>query len=172
MRGADMSDCWIPNLELYDDFDGEYPEYFDFLYEIFKNDFIDSNPKFDNKNVVIRKHPIQLGKEEAFFHVTCKDFQHEGDREPDLRRCERIRWVRAFIENYQCDSSKCPACDGVRVWEEEYKSGIRVHLLLEEERYMVVLEKRESYVLLITAFYFDYDNALERKLKKWKKLHK
>lgn len=172
MRGADMSDCWIPNLEFYDDFDGEYPEYFDFLYEIFKSDFIDSNPKFENKNVVIRKHPIQLGKEEAFFHVTCKDFQHNGDRDPDFRRCERIRWVRAFIENYNCDSSKCPECDGVKVWEEEYKSRTRVHLLLEEERYMVVVEKRESYVLLITAFYFDYDNALERNLKKWEKFHK
>lgn len=33
-----MSDCWIPNLEFYDDFDGEYHEYFDFLYEIFKSD--------------------------------------------------------------------------------------------------------------------------------------
>ena len=30
---------------------------------------------------------------------------------------------------------------------------------------MVVIEKRTNYYQLITAFYFDYDNALEKKLK-------
>ena len=30
---------------------------------------------------------------------------------------------------------------------------------------MVVIEKRPKYYQLITAFYFDYDNALEKKLK-------
>jgi hypothetical protein len=38
-------------------------------------------------------------------------------------------------------------------------------LLLEEERYMVVLERREGYYLLITAFYFDYNHALRKQLK-------
>lgn len=77
----------------------------------------------------------------------------------------RSSWIRAFIENYDCDSSKCEDCDGVKVWSEPYKSKTRIHLLLEEERYMVVLEKRDGYYLLITAFYLDYENALAKQLK-------
>lgn len=50
----------------------------------------------------------------------------------------------------------------------EIKSKTRVHLLLEEERYMVVLEERKGYFLLITAFYLDYDHALQKQLKHYK----
>lgn len=87
------------------------------------------------------------------------------ERNPDLRRCERIRWVRAFIENYNCDPKLCEDCEGVKVWCETYKGKKRIHFLLVEEKYMVVIEKRPKYYQLITAFYFDYDNALEKKLK-------
>ena len=39
--------------------------------------------------------------------------------------------------------------------------------LAEEERYIVVLERRENYVLLITAFYIEYDHTLEKKVKEY-----
>lgn len=42
---------------------------------------------------------------------------------------------------------------------------MRVHILLEEEKYIVVVEPRATYCLLITAFYFEHDHALEKKLK-------
>lgn len=38
-------------------------------------------------------------------------------------------------------------------------------MLLDEEKYMVILEKRKNYYLLITAFYLDYDHALKEQLK-------
>lgn len=88
---------------------------------------------------------------------------------PDFRRCERIRWVRKFIENYKCNLAECKECDGIKVWEEDYHGNPRVHILLEEERYMVVVEKREKYCLLITAFYFEQDHKLRKKLKKYQK---
>ena len=37
-------------------------------------------------------------------------------------------------------------------------------MLLEEERYMVVVERRDSYCLLVTAFYFEQDYSLRKKL--------
>ena len=129
------------------------------------NDFLDDYPCFENVRVNVKHYPIEYGKEEAFFHTTCKDYSGDGERVPDFRRCERIRWIRAFIENYNCDSSLCPNCDGIKVWREPYKSKTRVHILLEEERYVVILEDRKKYFLLITAFYLDYDNALEKQLK-------
>lgn len=161
--------CWIPKQELFDDYDNDWKRYEAALYDIFKCDFIDSHPSFEGKQVNIRKHPMEYDKEEAFFHVTCQDYLKDGERVPDFRRCERIRWVKAFIENYNCDSSKCSECDGIRVWSEPYKSNSRVHILLEEERYMVVVERRDSYCLLVTAFYFDKDHTLEKKLKHYEK---
>lgn len=80
---------------------------------------------------------------------------------PDFRRCERIRWVRAFIENYNCDTIQC---EGIKVWSKPYRSTTRVHMLLKEECYMVVLEQRASYCLLIMAFYFEQDYSLRKKL--------
>lgn len=158
--------CWLPNLEYYDYYDS-WDEYQDTLYSIFKSDFIDSHPHFEGKQVNIRRHPIEYGKEEAFFHVTCQDYLKDGERVPDFRRCERIRWVRAFIENYKCDSTLCDECDGVKVWKMPYKSNYRVHMLLEEERYMVVVEPRENYCLLITAFYLEHDHTLRKKVKEY-----
>lgn len=162
--------CWLQGLELYEDFNGNWSKYQEVIYDIFKTDFIDSKPLFEGKEVNIRKHPIEYGKEEAFFHVTCQDYSKNQNRVPDIRRCERIRWVRDFIENYNCDSSVCPDCDGIKLWEEPAPKGTykRVHLLLEEERYMVVIERRETYCLLITAFYFTHDHALKKKLQHYR----
>lgn len=148
-----MLNCkWLPKLEPYNTAT-EWKEYEDFIYGIFKNDFISTYPNFENKRVKIRYHPIEFGKEEAFFHVTCQDYSKDKDREraPDLRRCERIRWVRKFIENYNCNEN-CEPCDGVKVWLKPYNKNERVHILLEEENYMVVLEKRDTYCLLITHY--------------------
>lgn len=155
--------CWIPGLICYEG--QEWSDYQNTLYEIFRHDFIETHPIFEEKKVNIRFHPIEYGKEEAFFHVTCQDYLKDGEREPDFRRCERIKWVRSFIENYNCDSTLCESCNGVKVWSQPYKSTSRVHILLEEERYMVVVERRDTYCLLITAFYFDRHHELTRALK-------
>lgn len=162
-----MQNCtWLPDLVFCNDLNN-WQEYENVIYAIFTQDFVRSHPSFDGKKVNIRKHPIEQGKEEAFFHVTCQDYSKAGNRVPDLRRCERIRWVRSFIENYNCDSSQCPECDGIKIWNEPYKMYTRTHILLEEERYMVVVENRETYSLLITAFYFDMDHKLNKALKRY-----
>lgn len=163
-----MIDCkWLPDLIICEDL-SKFNEYQENIYQIFKKDFIETHPEFFGKQVKIRFHPMEYGKEEAFFHVTCQDYLKDGERVPDLRRCERIRWVRGFIENYNCDSSICTSCDGIKIWDEPYKSNIRTHILLEPERYLVVVEKRPSYCLLITAFYFDQEHRLEKALKRYK----
>lgn len=165
--------CWLPQLECYQS-NTDWQEYEDLLYEIFHHNFIETIPHYNGKQVKIKRYPIDFNKEDAFYHVTCKDYKGEGTRDPDMRRCERIRWIRAFIDN-NCDTTNCSECDGIKVWVEPYKNKKRVHILLEEEKYMVVLEHRaqtsahpENY-LLITAFYFDYEHALEKKLKHYEK---
>jgi hypothetical protein len=162
-----LNNCWLPYLVDYNSFGGDWKKYEAAIYAVFKKDFIDSKPKFEEKQVQIRRQPMVNNKEDTFIHVTHQDYNKNGERLPDMRRCERIRWVRSFIEKYNCDSSLCLDCDGVKVWEEKAPKGTgkRVHLLLEEERYMVVVECRNSYCLLITAFYFEYDHELKKKLK-------
>ena len=159
--------CWLPHLELFEDYKNDWTIYDAALYEIFKTDFIDSKPIFKNLQVNIRKYPMEYDKEESFFHITCQDYSKDNNRVPDLRRCERIRWVRSFIENYNCDPACCTDCDGIKVWEEDAPNGTykRVHLLFEEERYLVVIERRNNYYLLVTAFYFEHDHSLRKKLK-------
>lgn len=160
----EMDVCWLPELEYCDNL-SQWAEYEEMIYDIFIDDFITDVPQFRDKDIKIREYPRIDGKEESFYHVTCKDYFKTMERNPDLRRCERIRWVRAFIENYNCDPTLCEDCEGVKVWCETYKGKKRIHFLLVEEKYMVVIEKRPNYYQLITAFYFDYDNALEKKLK-------
>jgi len=160
-------DCkWLPELVPCENW-AMFPEYEAKIYAIFKHDFIDTCPTFEEKKVAIRKEPRIDGHEQAFYHVTNKEFEADKERVPDSKRCERIKWVRAFIENYNCDPSLCDDCDGIKVWEETYKNNARVHLLFEEENYVVILERREKYVLLITAYYFDYPHALRKELKKY-----
>ena len=144
----------------------EFKTYDELLYQIFKRDFIDSKPTFENKEVWIRRHPLVDDKEQTFFHITSKDYKENEDRLPDPRRCERIAWVRKFIENNFCIDD-CTICDGIKVWEEDYKSNKRIYLLLEEERYIVIIERRETYCLLITAYYIDYDHSLRKLLAKY-----
>jgi hypothetical protein len=164
------NDCWLPVLECFNGHGSDWHRYESVLYEVFKADFIDSQPVFEEKSVYVRKHPREHNKEKAFFHITCQDYSKDGNRNPDFRRCERIRWVRSFIENHQCNPSQCQDCDGVKVWEEDAPRGTykRVHLLLEEERYLVVIERRKAYCLLVTAFYFEQDHSLQKKLQHYR----
>ena len=159
--------CWIPELILYEDYKNDWKSYEAMLYGVFEEDFIKSKPRFEGKQVNIRKHPMAFDKEEAFHHITCKDYKKDSNRVPDFRRCERIRWVRSFIENYNCDPTNCSDCDGIKLWEEVEGTKKRVHMLLEEERFVVVLERRDTYCLLVTAYYIEYENNLKKILRRY-----
>jgi hypothetical protein len=156
---------WLPPLVLQDS-NTSNEEYLDLLYFIFSNDFIDSHPIFDNKIVKIRFHPRVDNREQAFYHVTtCGD----STRELDIDRCERIRWIRAFIEHASCHKATCSDCNGMKMWSEPYHGNARIKIFLSEERYLVVLEKRTRYVLLITAYYVSYDHSLAKLEKSYAK---
>lgn len=160
-----MTECWIPEYVECGDL-SRWGEYEDLLYSIFQEDFIKSRPDYRGKRVAIRRHPVVQGREEAFWHLTCSDYGHKGggpkDRDPDLERCRRIRWPRAFIEcSEECGAHVSPQCQGVVIWSAPHKSKgqerVRVKMFLEEESYLVVLEPRDEYCLLITAYYVNQD---------------
>lgn len=162
--------CWLPPLNPFpcESFNVDsYRKYEASLYKVYRQQFWETFPLYEEKRVQVRRSPIIDGYEESFIHFTCKNYENVENREPDFRRCERLHWIRLVIENYMCKKNCSEVCSGIKIWEEPYKSNVRVHFLFEDERYLVVLEKRESYNLLITAYYLDYDNTLRKQLKRY-----
>lgn len=159
---------WLPELIPCQNW-SDFSNYEELLYSYFKIDFIDSNPTFEDKPVLIRRHPLENNREQTFFHVTSSEYIPGKPRVPDSKRCERIRWIRAFIENYNCNPKLCEACDGIKVWEEPYKNNQRIYLLFEEEKYVVIIERRAQYALLITAYYLNYLHTIKKLLNRYQK---
>ena len=165
---------WLPQINECTDFNN-WNEYLKNLYTVFKKDFIESKPLFDNKIVNFRKYPMESIYEHSFIHLTHvgngKEKLNPNDRIPDPPRAARIAWPRAIIENYKCNEN-CINCNNIKYYEVLYKGKIRCHLLFEDVKFLVVLEKRETYNLLVTSYYLNYDNSLDKHLKKYMKYQK
>lgn len=168
-----LAECWIPDINPCENL-AEWDEYDNELYAIFKRDWLDSCPVFMGLPVYVRHNPKWGGREEGYWHLTCCDYGKEGNgpesRNPDIKRCERIEWPRAFVENYRvcaaCDANDADECSGVRVWRARSMRGKeRYKILHETERYLVVLEPRKTYCLLITAYYLDNEQSLRSVLR-------
>lgn len=164
--------CWVPEEVDYKEF-ASWNEYDTFLYRVFHQDFIEHRPIFRGLEVHPRNNPRFEGREESYWHLTCRDYGHSDgapeSRDPDLARCRRIKWPRAFIEHYfECKSHDIDAdeCAGVIVWESTHKPKKgrpkpRIKLFLEEEQYLLIIEQRREYYLLITAYRVDEDWKLK-----------
>lgn len=113
-----------------------------------------SKPTFEGAPVTARREPLYDGKTGAFWHITSQG-DIEEERIPNMRRCERIRWPKAFIEH----------ADMVKAWRNTRSGEKNVCLWLEEENYLVVLGERPGYFLLRTAYFVEYEHT-RRKLRK------
>ena len=151
---------WLPELELFSDYRGDWKLYLDAIYKIFCQNFIDSKPLFRGERLALKRHPIVDGKEATFWHMTSEG-RIEAERIPDFRRCERIRWPRPVIEN-----EHDPA---LKVWSEKRGSENRIHLWFESEGYLVVLSQRKTYTLPWTAFHVARPHQKEKYNKRWKR---
>lgn len=150
----------------------EWNNYLSQLYkEVFVPDFINTKPLFRGLPVFIRREPRDGIWEHSFTHMTHEDLLHHSsdpnDRIPDLRRSERVNWVRAIIEHDNCSSVK--QCGEILYWEEMFRGRVRSNLLFESERFLIVLEKAKKAYFLITSFYIDEDYALEKRRRKYQK---
>ena len=160
---------WLPTIFSCEDYT-KWNEYLDKLYQLFRSDFIESQPIFEGKKVNFRRAPMDGKYEHAFIHLTHKDEFHNSDnlndRLPDPKRAERIGWNRKIIENYLC-KEECEGCDKILYFEEYRGKNIRIYLLFKDVNFLVILERRELYVLLITGYYVEYENSMKKYLKKY-----
>ena len=165
---------WLSPIVTCQDYN-KWNEYLEYIYNFFKVDFIDTKPIFDGKFVNFKKAPMDGKYEHTFTHLTHKDEFHTSvnpnDRVPDPRRAERIAWNRAIIDNYICNDI-CENCEKIVYFEEMYKNNVRVYLLFKDVKFLVILEKRENYNLLITGYYVEYEHAMRKYIKKYEQYKK
>ena len=154
---------WLPPLVLLSDYEGDWNRYLNALYSYFESDFLRPRPRFRGQRLGLKRHPLLDGKEATFWHMISEG-RSEASRHPDLRRCERIRWPRAVIEN--ADDS------AVKVWETTRRQERRICLWLEEQEYLVVLADRRGYLLPWTAYMVTYGHRkrkLREEFERWKR---
>ena len=132
-----------PNLVRFDAFGGNWDVYEAELYRIFREEIAHGGLQFRGWPVNCRRIPETRGRWAAFWHIV-QEGSAEADRTPDLRRCERIRWIRWVIEN----ATAHPEIDE---WRNE-RQRERNTLLWYREEYLVVMARRRNYWLLKTAY--------------------
>jgi hypothetical protein len=134
---------------------------FEALYHIFKKDFIDSQPMYLGFSVWFFPEKDD-GKEVIFWHLTSRNDKKTGERLPDLRRSERLPWVRSIID--QTDRPEILAWDYI-----EGDGIIKTYIWLQDFDFVVIMKKYPNgRRRLITSFWLEYTHKKEKLRKKYK----
>lgn len=130
-------------------FVGEWEPYEERIYQAFLDSFVRADVRFRGLRVKAQFRPATRGKGYSFWHVVSTAphpaNRNEAERVPDLRRCERIRWIAWAIEMAESG-------DGVRSWLNRRGGETRVVIWLEDYDYVVILAARKGYFILKTAY--------------------
>ncbi len=146
----------LPDLIKLENYNGSWEDYIEVVYQVFRRDFIENKTFYNNKRVGVKKTPLFKNKECCFWHLTSQG-KVEEERIPDLRRCERIGWIKPIIEN---NKNKL-----VKFWINQRQREERICLCYGDWDYLIVLIKIKDYLLLLTAYPIEY-NSKKDKLKK------
>lgn len=137
----------LPQLVLFEDYNGDWTLYREALYKIFQTTIL-NKLKFLYFPVKCGGYfPPVEGMHRCCWHLITKNpkqFKNEEERLPDFRRCERIKWIPHILGNCMDPEIFC--------WENARGSNTHTILWLKKERYMIVLSKRKKYYLLKTAY--------------------
>lgn len=157
---------WLPEIICLESFNGDWGNYVEAIYGVFRRDFVDSRPLYDSLPVTIDGR-LENGKEATFWHVTHSYSNLVGERIPELRRCERVCWIRPLIENALLNS------EVVLIWNEKKNKQLRTYLWLKEKDYLTVLRVINSKVaILITAFFIEREHTRNKLLKTFERMQK
>lgn len=125
-------------------FHGDWSRYVEDLYAIYQDELVHGGLEFRDFPVKTQYRPPSLGKGYGFWHVISDGPEEEG-RIPDLRRCERIRWIAWMIRNVDTDAR-------ISWWRNKRGANTHIVLWMETEDFVVVLAERQGYYLLKTAY--------------------
>jgi len=125
-------------------------EIVEFLYKIFKDDFIDTSCYLAQKIYIDpQSHKKAEGKEEIFWHIITRENKITKQRELDKHRACRIKWIKPIILHHNYTKIKM-------FYYLESSGKIRLYLWAFEVDFVVILQKlgvSSSY--LVTSFYID-----------------
>lgn len=143
---------WPAPLLLLEDFGGDWRAYVDAVYQEFVRGFIASAPTILGLPVRYRwrdqgREPPE-GKAATFWHIITEGGQ-DPDRLPDLRRCERIGWLRIMLDAVPTGR--------VLLWENHDRGERRILITLPDFTYVAVLADRRTYLLLLTAYPVEHE---------------
>jgi hypothetical protein len=160
-----MSDeSWLPPLVHLNDFEGDWVAYLKELERVFGRDFGDPRPPFRGKRMGLKRHPVVNGVSATLWHLISEG-KGEDNRQPDLRRAERIAWPRAVLNAAEARDPR------VVLWEEaDPRRGPKVLVALADFSYLVVVDDRGDYVLLWTAYPTSHEHErrkLRRRYEAW-----
>lgn len=149
----------LPSIIKLSNYNENFNEYMQAVYEIFVADFVVTKPVFRGVRLGLKKYPIVSDKEYTFYHMTHSG-NIEAERVPDVERMECMPWPKPIIDNSHDDD--------LRVWENTRRgkggTKIRILILHEATNYLVVLDKRDTFILPWTAYLVG--NTKKRKLLK------
>lgn len=137
-------------------------ETFDALYKVFEQDFKHTQPIYEGKRVWYFPELID-GKEAIFWHLTHREDKVTSRRLPDLRRSERLPWIRKMIDNH-----KKPE---ILAWDHKEGNGtIKTYVWLKSDDFVVIMKKYpDESRRLITSFYIDHSHTRRKLSKKYTK---
>jgi hypothetical protein len=147
---------WIGPLIELSEFKGDVKAYFVRLYKVFTADFITSPAVFNGKPIIFDNRIGDQKMVECFWHITSTTDPASG-RLPDMRRCERIGWIKPIIYH---DTD--PA---VIKWESIRKGKVRTLLLLNDGDFLVVLVNRPRNYFLTTAYPINHPSQKKKLIK-------
>ena len=132
--------------------DGSYEEIIERLYAIFRWDFIENKARHLGCDVAYNGviDEFSQGKVEGFWHVITRDDSSKTNRLIDFRRAERLPWPKPLMENPYHTQIKFFFYD-----KGSSRKGIRHYIWLEDYKYVVILQRKKSHYIWITAFYVE-----------------
>ena len=89
---------WLSPLIDLSNYGGDVTAYFDKLYSVFEADFISKKATFNGKPIIFDNRIGDQSRVECFWHITSTTDPVSG-RLPDMRRCERIGWVKLITDH-------------------------------------------------------------------------
>lgn len=153
-----MEELNLPDLILLQAYDGNWDAYLEAIYHQFQADFAGDRGHFRGKRIGLKRLPMSGGREATFWHFISEG-NVEADRTPDLRRCERIAWIRVILSN--------PDHRSIKTWSEAGDRSTRILLWYELAEFLVVLDDRGEFILPWTAYCVERDHQKCKLQARW-----
>jgi hypothetical protein len=135
------------------DYGGNFTNYEDAIHQIYLDIFRNPSIYFKGKMILPITFPRQhKNRHWTFSHMTSTGNGKKGNnkkeiednRELDLRRCERITWVKQILQNLNKDCLK--------IWRERRNSKNRIVIWHEKMDFALVLQEESKVYRLVTTF--------------------